>query len=125
MRRDNHPLFAQRMPSFFPFAFITHLPLPRARIREMAKAPQPLELLRAYDKMPTLKPMITRREFLVLSAAAASAAFQTPPPSAGPADAMLVEDLVAANRVLVREGVLDGFGHVSVRHDRNPNRFLI
>jgi HCOMODA/2-hydroxy-3-carboxy-muconic semialdehyde decarboxylase len=37
----------------------------------------------------------------------------------------LIEDLVAANRILVDQGVLDGYGHVSVRHDRNPNRYLM
>jgi ribulose-5-phosphate 4-epimerase/fuculose-1-phosphate aldolase len=37
----------------------------------------------------------------------------------------LIEDLVVANHILVNEGVLDGFGHISVRHDREPNRFLI
>jgi len=45
--------------------------------------------------------------------------------SAGPADPLLVEDLVAANRILAKEGVLDGWGHVSVRHDRDPGRFLL
>ena len=45
--------------------------------------------------------------------------------SAGPASPQLIEDLVAANRILASEGVLDGFGHVSVRHDKNPNRYLI
>jgi HCOMODA/2-hydroxy-3-carboxy-muconic semialdehyde decarboxylase len=47
------------------------------------------------------------------------------PASAGPADAKLIEDLVAANRVLAMEGVLDGYGHVSVRHDKDPNRYLM
>ena len=47
------------------------------------------------------------------------------PSSAGPADPLLIEDLVAANRILAQEGVLDGWGHVSVRHDRDPNRFLL
>jgi len=47
------------------------------------------------------------------------------PQSAGPADPLLIEDLVAANRILAIEGVLDGWGHVSVRHDRDPNRFLL
>ncbi|HSD99176.1 MAG TPA: class II aldolase/adducin family protein [Burkholderiales bacterium] len=46
-------------------------------------------------------------------------------PTAGPADPLLIEDLVAANRILAQEGVLDGWGHVSVRHDRDPNRFLL
>ena len=37
----------------------------------------------------------------------------------------LLKDLVAANRILFREGVVDGFGHVSVRHEGNPARFLL
>ena len=45
--------------------------------------------------------------------------------SAGPADAGLIEDLVAAGRILVDQGVLDGFGHVSVRHPKDPTRFLM
>ncbi|HEX7785703.1 MAG TPA: class II aldolase/adducin family protein, partial [Methylomirabilota bacterium] len=46
-------------------------------------------------------------------------------PSAGPADPKLIEDLVAANHILVDQGVLDGYGHVSARHDRDPDRFLM
>ena len=42
-----------------------------------------------------------------------------------PADPGLVEDLVAANRILYNEGVVDGFGHVSARHDKSPERFLL
>ena len=45
--------------------------------------------------------------------------------TAGPASPKLVEDLVAANRILVDQGVLDGYGHVSARHDRDPSRFLM
>ena len=37
----------------------------------------------------------------------------------------LIDDLVVANHILVNEGVLDGFGHISVRDDQNPERFLI
>jgi ribulose-5-phosphate 4-epimerase/fuculose-1-phosphate aldolase len=48
-----------------------------------------------------------------------------PPRSAGRADPKLVADLVAANRVLAREGVLDGWGHVSVRHNLDPDRYLL
>jgi ribulose-5-phosphate 4-epimerase/fuculose-1-phosphate aldolase len=50
---------------------------------------------------------------------------QQGPASAGPASPQLIEDLVAANRVLADQGVVDGFGHVSVRHDKNPERYLI
>jgi ribulose-5-phosphate 4-epimerase/fuculose-1-phosphate aldolase len=37
----------------------------------------------------------------------------------------LCADLVSANHILYNEGVLDGFGHVSVRHDVRPERFVI
>jgi HCOMODA/2-hydroxy-3-carboxy-muconic semialdehyde decarboxylase len=37
----------------------------------------------------------------------------------------LIDDLVTANRILAAEGVLDGFGHVSARHDERPDRFLL
>ena len=40
-------------------------------------------------------------------------------------DRDLVEDLVAANRTLARLGVLDAFGHISVRDPRDPDRYLI
>ncbi|HXQ52634.1 MAG TPA: class II aldolase/adducin family protein [Stellaceae bacterium] len=35
----------------------------------------------------------------------------------------LKDDLVAANRILFNEGVLDGFGHVSFRDPNDPTRF--
>ena len=41
------------------------------------------------------------------------------------ADAGLIDDLVAANRILADQGVLDGFGHVSARHDKYPTCFLL
>src|SRR5260370_18890788 len=41
------------------------------------------------------------------------------------ADPGLIEDLVAANRILYDQGVVDGFGHVSVRHDKHPDHFLL
>jgi HCOMODA/2-hydroxy-3-carboxy-muconic semialdehyde decarboxylase len=50
---------------------------------------------------------------------------QTPPTSAGPPDPKVVEDLVAANRILVDQGVLDGYGHVSIRHPASPDRYLL
>jgi ribulose-5-phosphate 4-epimerase/fuculose-1-phosphate aldolase len=36
-----------------------------------------------------------------------------------------LEDLVIANRILAREGVVDGFGHVSMRHPDRPGRFFM
>jgi HCOMODA/2-hydroxy-3-carboxy-muconic semialdehyde decarboxylase len=45
---------------------------------------------------------------------------------AGPAPAStLIEELVIANHILFDQGVVDAFGHVSVRHDANPERFLL
>jgi hypothetical protein len=38
---------------------------------------------------------------------------------------MLLDDLVAANRILYHQGVVDGFGHVSARHPARPDRFLL
>jgi HCOMODA/2-hydroxy-3-carboxy-muconic semialdehyde decarboxylase len=58
-------------------------------------------------------------------AAAQAAAAQQPPKTAGPADPKLIEDLVLANRILAMEGVVDAMGHVSVRHSRDPNRYLL
>ena len=33
--------------------------------------------------------------------------------------------LAVANRILAHEGVLDGFGHVSMRHPADPTRYLL
>ena len=46
-------------------------------------------------------------------------------PAVADASPELVEDLVMANRILFQQGVVDGFGHVSARHDKHPDRFLI
>jgi HCOMODA/2-hydroxy-3-carboxy-muconic semialdehyde decarboxylase len=39
--------------------------------------------------------------------------------------AALREELSLANRILAHEGIVDAFGHISVRHPTDPNRFLI
>jgi len=54
-----------------------------------------------------------------------TAAAQTLPMSGGPVDPALIEDLVAANRILAQENILDAYGHVSVRHPKNPDRYLM
>jgi HCOMODA/2-hydroxy-3-carboxy-muconic semialdehyde decarboxylase len=60
--------------------------------------------------------------WLVAGPTAASA---QSPASGGPLGAALIEDLVAANRILADQGVLDAYGHVSVRHPGNPDRYVI
>ena len=54
-----------------------------------------------------------------------AATAQTAPASAGAPDPQIIEDLIAANRILADHGLLDGWGHVSVRHNRDPNRYLM
>lgn len=37
----------------------------------------------------------------------------------------MIAELVAANHILFDQGVVDAFGHISVRHDKRPDRFLL
>ena len=37
----------------------------------------------------------------------------------------VLADLVIANRILAHEGIVDAYGHVSVRHPRDPRRYLL
>ena len=74
---------------------------------------------------------INRREFLAGAASWAVLGAVRPiigqqaPGSAGPGAPALIDDLITANRVLAQEGVVDAFGHVSVRHNLDPNRFFL
>jgi HCOMODA/2-hydroxy-3-carboxy-muconic semialdehyde decarboxylase len=61
----------------------------------------------------------------MLLAANSHATAQTAPVSCGPVSGAVIEDLVAANRILVAEGVLDAYGHVSIRHPSSPNCYLL
>lgn len=62
---------------------------------------------------------------VLLGIGAPAAVAQNDLTSAGPADPELLLDLIAANRTLAAYGIVDAFGHVSVRHDKDPNRFLM
>ena len=89
----------------------------------------------------TTKSTTTRRGFIsktglmlagtVLASSAseeARAAFaepQTLGPEAPHDVATLRADLATANHILYDQGVVDGYGHVSVRHPTDPNHFLI
>ena len=37
----------------------------------------------------------------------------------------LINDLVIANRILANEGVVDAYGHISVRHPTDPGRYFL
>jgi HCOMODA/2-hydroxy-3-carboxy-muconic semialdehyde decarboxylase len=47
------------------------------------------------------------------------------PRSGGPTAPAAIEDLVAANRILADQGVLDGYGHVTIRHPNAPDRYFL
>jgi len=47
------------------------------------------------------------------------------PRSGGPADPVAIDDLIAANRILADQGVLDGYGHVSMRHGSAADRYFL
>ena len=51
----------------------------------------------------------------------------TPEPRStqGDSDERRIADLVVASRILVQEGVLDSFGHVTVRSLKNPNHYFM
>ena len=40
-------------------------------------------------------------------------------------DPALAEKLALANRILYDQNVVDGFRHISVRHDKSPDHFLL
>jgi len=69
----------------------------------------------ARDKIPGMK-------FLALFALSSMAIAQT---AKTPRDQALMDDLVSANRILASEGILDGYGHVSVRDPANPKRYFL
>jgi HCOMODA/2-hydroxy-3-carboxy-muconic semialdehyde decarboxylase len=46
-------------------------------------------------------------------------------PTQGDSDEQRIADLVVASRILVQEGVLDSFGHVTVRSLNNPNHYFM
>lgn len=49
---------------------------------------------------------------------------KAPPGNTAPSSAQ-IDELVLANHILADEGVVDAYGHVSVRDERNPNHFLL
>ena len=62
---------------------------------------------------------------VALAAAARSADGQAPQGSIPGVDSALIEDLVSAYRILADQGVLDTYGHVSVRHPTIPDHYLM
>jgi HCOMODA/2-hydroxy-3-carboxy-muconic semialdehyde decarboxylase len=59
---------------------------------------------------------------LALLSTSVPAPAQTP---AAPTRQATIDELVVANRILANEGVLDGYGHVSVRNPADANRYFL
>jgi HCOMODA/2-hydroxy-3-carboxy-muconic semialdehyde decarboxylase len=80
---------------------------------------------------PTMpNPNTTRRELVRLGACLAIAPLLALPRRGGAqADSsperVELERLVAANRILAHENVVDAFGHVSIRDPQNPKRYVL
>ena len=64
-----------------------------------------------------------RRIAIAMCAAIAAPLLAQAP--ATPTRQAIIEELVVANHILANEGVLDGYGHVSVRNPANPNRYFL
>jgi ribulose-5-phosphate 4-epimerase/fuculose-1-phosphate aldolase len=62
---------------------------------------------------------------LAVIAPATSSAQPAPAKPDSDARAKAIADVVAANHILADQGVVDGYGHVSVRDPTDPNKFLM
>jgi hypothetical protein len=63
--------------------------------------------------------------FALASFAGRTALSQSAAPSIAEVDQAILAELALSHQILVNEGVLDAYGHVSIRHPKNPNRFLM
>jgi ribulose-5-phosphate 4-epimerase/fuculose-1-phosphate aldolase len=61
----------------------------------------------------------------LIAAATLTKAAAEQSPAAEQARAKAIDDLVAANRILADQGVLDAYGHVSIRVPGDPKHFLL
>ena len=86
-------------------------------------------------KKPTLMNVHIKRAVVAVAAAASfvlpagvsgqAIPSQTTASAAPPTVLQLVDDLIVANQILSHEGIVDGLGHISVRHPERPDRFLL
>ena len=66
-----------------------------------------------------------RSHFVAALAAVAAAGSMRPALAADAVAPSPLDDLVLANHILAQQGVVDGFGHVSVRDPQNPERYWL
>ena len=65
------------------------------------------------------------RQMSTVLIAAMAAPILAQRPEQSSAHRAIIEELVLANHILANEGVVDGYGHVSVRDPDNPNRYVL
>ena len=82
-------------------------------------------VLARFKTRPCTRLALAAAVALALSSGLSQTSAQTPAAPLAGVDAALLEDMVIGSRVLADFGVLDGFGHVSMRHPTNPNHFLM
>ncbi len=75
---------------------------------------------------------VSRRSFIGSAAGLVAAAAVAQQPGTDQSDGVTqatdanhIRDLVSANHILAYHGIVDAFGHISVRHNRNPGRYLL
>jgi ribulose-5-phosphate 4-epimerase/fuculose-1-phosphate aldolase len=61
----------------------------------------------------------------VMAVAAISAPSRSQTPPAGDSNEARIEDLITASHILTNEGILDSFGHATVRSLTNPDHFFM
>ena len=85
-----------------------------------------MQILRNYKSLWTLLIVFTTAFLFAIGPAPAQNAASKPTGTPNPQlDPQQLEDLVYANRILADQGIVDGFGHVTVREDNNPGRFIM
>ena len=76
------------------------------------------------ERMDAMGWLKRRRRFVALALCISVSASASAQGATDPDDA-LKDDIVAAYRILVNEGILDSFGHVTARSNKDPNIFLM
>src|SRR5580704_4109175 len=62
---------------------------------------------------------------VIMSVAAMTVQSKSQAPQSGDTDEARIEDLITASHILANEGVLDSFGHVTVRSASDPSHFFM
>jgi ribulose-5-phosphate 4-epimerase/fuculose-1-phosphate aldolase len=81
-----------------------------------------MEILKLWRETMKIRTIIAGAALLLL---AGGIGFKLAAQKPAPSGQNIIDELVLANHMLSEEGVLDAYGHVSVRDPQNPNRFYL